>query len=93
MAGFVEKYYPDAVIWTGFPANYMLGEAFQHYVSKPLKVKNCTEYKEGERVDLIVFHPFSPEEIVCLEIINKLNLTPPLISFERNGKWMQIYKK
>ena len=91
MAEFVEKYYSDAVVWTGFPTNYMLSESFQHYVSKEIETHNCQKYKEGDKVDLIVFHLFSPSQIDCLKMLQSLNFSP-LIRFEKNGKWIEIYK-
>lgn len=91
MAGFVEKYYPDAVVWTAFPSNYMLSEPFQHYVSKPIEVHSCRDYQEGDKVDLIVFHLLSPPQRDCLLMIRELKATL-LIPFGKNGKWMQIYK-
>ena len=91
MASFVEENYPEAVVYTGFPSHYMLGEPFQHYIPKPIEVYDCRYYKEGDRVDLIVFHFLSPSEINCLQLIKKLGLTP-LKVFEKNGKKMEIYK-
>ncbi len=91
MAGFIEKYYPKAVVWTGFPSDYMLSEPFQHYVSKPIEVHNCKDYKEGDKVDLLVFHLLSPPQMDCLRMIQELRLSL-LIPFGKNGKWMQIYK-
>jgi len=90
-ASFIERYYPNAVVWTSFPTNYMLSEPFQHYVSKPIKVYNCHTYKDGDKVDLVVFHLFSPGEVNCLKIIQDENFLL-LIPFEKNGKWIQIYK-
>lgn len=89
---FIEKNYPDATVYTAFPTSYMLAEPFQHYVSKPINVKICNEYKEGDKIDLVILHVLSPPEMSCLLIIRNLNL-PTLKTFERNGKWMEIYKK
>lgn len=91
-AGFIEKYHSQAVVFSAFPVNYMLAEPFQHYVSKPIKTYDCKTFKEGDRVDLIVFHLFSPGEIQCLQMIQKLGFQP-LATFEKNGKRMEIYKK
>lgn len=91
MAGFIETNYPDATVYTAFPSSYMLSEPFQHYVSKPINVQICTDYQEGDEVDLVVFHLLSPPEMACSLIIKELNLSL-LASFEKNGKWMKIYK-
>lgn len=90
-AGFLERYYPEAEIWTSFPLNYMLGEPFQGYVSKPLKVHGCPDYQPGQSVDLVVFHVFSPTSQDCLKLVYDLNLRL-LTPFEVNGKWVQIFK-
>jgi hypothetical protein len=91
MASFIEKYYPEAVVWTAFPSDYMLSEPFQHYVSKPIEVHDCSNYKKGDRVDLIVFHLLSPPQRNCLWMIQELRATL-LIPFGKDGKWMQIYR-
>ena len=91
MVEFIGKYYPDAVVWTGFPANIMLSQPFQHYGSKQIETRICKDYKEGDRVDIIVFDLLSPPQIDCLKIIQSQSFSP-LIRFEKNGKWMEIYK-
>jgi len=96
MARFIEKYYPNAVVWTAFPTNYMLSEPFQHYVSKPIETHDCNTYKEGDRVDLVVLHLFSPPQVECFGILNTQDMQNNkfllLIPFQENGKWIQIYK-
>lgn len=91
MAELVEDRYPNSLIYTGFPTNYMLSQPFQGYVSKPLAVLDCTAYREGDRVDLIVFHTLSPSQLYCREMIRSLDFKP-IEGFEHNGKWMLIYK-
>lgn len=90
--GFIEKNYPDASVYTSFPVNYMLSEPFQGYVSKPIKTYECNKYEEGDKVDLIVLHLFSPGEIACKKITEKLGFSS-LVIFEKNGKWMQVLFK
>ena len=91
-ASFIEKNYPDQVVYTAFPTNYMLSEPFQHYVSKPIETRDCKDYKEGDRIDLIVFHFFSPGQIDCMKLIGSLGFQN-LVTFEENGKFIQIYRK
>ncbi|MFC1663752.1 ArnT family glycosyltransferase [Patescibacteria group bacterium] len=91
MVSFVEKSYPEAVVYTAFPSDYMLSESFQHYVSKSIEVHNCKNYRDGDKIDLIVFHFLSPPEINCLQIMQKLKFLP-VKTFEKNGKKMEIYK-
>lgn len=91
-AGFIEKYHSEKIVFTAFPLNYMLAEPFQHYVSKPIKTYDCKTFREGDRVDLIVFHLFSPGEVQCLQMIQRLDFRP-LATFEKNGKRMEIYNK
>ena len=91
MASFVEENYPEAVVYTGFPSHYMLGEPFQHHISKPVEVYDCKDYQEGDKIDLIVFHFLSPSEINCLKMIKELRFLPEKI-FAKNGKKMEIYK-
>lgn len=90
-SSFIERNYPDAIVYTAFPTNYMLSQPFQHYVSKPIETYDCKEYQEGDKAALVVFHLFSPGEIDCLKRIQRLGLQQ-LITFEKNGKFIQIYK-
>ncbi|PIS34968.1 MAG: hypothetical protein COT36_04840 [Parcubacteria group bacterium CG08_land_8_20_14_0_20_38_56] len=89
---FLEEYYKDAVIYTEFPTNYMLSQPFQHYVQEPLNVKNCKDYKKGDKTDIVVFHYFTPNQGYCLKIIEETGLYK-LVTFSENGKSMTIYKK
>ncbi len=89
---FLEKYYPDAQIYTEFPTNYMLSESWQHYVKKPLNVRNCKDYKKNDKADIVVFHYFTPNQGYCLEMIKNMGFYN-LITFTENGKSMEIYKK
>lgn len=92
MAQFVEENYPDARVLTSFPANYMLAEPFQGYVSRPIQIGLCDKYKEGDRVDLIVFHLLSPASVQCRDLVQGLNFKPlDAGAFAESGKWMQIY--
>ena len=91
MVGFIERYYPEANIWTAFPSNYMLSQPFQGYATKTLRVHNCKDFKAGEQVDLIVFDLLSPTQRDCLAMIKAFNFTI-LLPFGQNGKWLQVYK-
>lgn len=88
---FIERQYPDSIVATGFPTSYMLSDQFYHYSSRPLQVVGCENYKEGDKVDLVVFHLFSPGEMACYQLIQRLQMGL-LIKFEENGKWIEIYK-
>ncbi|MDX1607688.1 MAG: glycosyltransferase family 39 protein [Candidatus Spechtbacterales bacterium] len=92
MANYIETNYPTATVYTGFPSNYMLRKPFQGYVSKPVDARDCTAYKEGDKVDLVVFHVLSPTQVQCKNLIQHLGLQPlDEGGFAHNGKWMQIY--
>lgn len=91
VAKFIENRSPGAIVWTTFPSNYMLSEPFQGYISTPVKVQDCQEYKKGDKVDLIVFHPLVSAQQKCFQMIQELKASL-LVTFEKNGKWMQIYK-
>jgi len=92
MSAFVEQNYPDAVVYTSFPSDYMLSEPFQGYISKPVTVQGCLDYEEGDQVDLIVFHLMSPRQLGCRDMIQQLGFIPlEEGGFVHNGKWMQVY--
>ena len=91
-ARFIERYYENAVIWTSFPTSYMLSEPFQGYTSKQMQVYECKSWKQGDHIDLVVFHFFSPGQKDCLRIIKEEGLSM-LLPISRNGKIIQIYKK
>ena len=93
MSSFVENNYPEASVYTDFPSHYMLGESFQHYVSKDIEVHTCLEYKQGDKIDLIVFHFLSPGEGACLQLMRDLSFSNVVKTFEKNGKEMKIYEK
>lgn len=90
ISSYLEKNYPNAKILTSFPADYMFSQPFQGYVKKPLRSKNCNKIKPGDKYDFVIFHPFSPISIYCLQIIERDKLKP-IKNFERNGKFMSIY--
>jgi len=91
VGSFIGERFPDSRVFTGIPTSMALQESYYHYVSKPLRVYDCGQYQGGEQSDLVVFHLFSPGEISCFRLIQEKQMKL-LITFEENGKWMEIYK-
>ncbi len=91
LSDFLQKHYPEAKILTSFPANYMIEQPFQGYVKKPLRAKDCDKIKVGDKFDFVIFHPYSPASIACYKLI-QLQKLHPYRNFERNGKFMSIYR-
>ncbi len=91
MVRYIEREHADKVIWTSFPANYMLSDPRQHFAVKDIEVKGCEAYKPGDRVEIVVFHVFSPRSSECLALIRGLNMSL-LTPFAKNGKWMQVFQ-
>lgn len=91
MVRYIEREYADKTIWTSFPASYMLSDPRQHFAVKDIEVRNCETYKPGDRVEIVVFHVFSPRSSECLALIRGLDMSL-LTPFARSGKWMQVFK-
>ena len=93
MSMFVQEEYPEAVVYTSFPTNYMLREPFQHYITKKIEVYDCNQYKSGNKIDLIVFHFLSPRSVNCLQLMRSLGFSNVVKVFEKNGKEIRIYEQ
>ena len=93
-AYFLEKNYPQATVLTDFPADYMLAQPEQHYVSKPLKVVNCRQYTNQTHYDLILFHYLSPGQTICAQVIAAHSDNLQVLQvFAKNGKSLVLLGK
>lgn len=90
-AKFIEKNYPTSTVYTSFPIDYMLQQPEEHYVSSPIQIKECKDFKQPSREDLVIFTYFSPGEKDCLVLMKKAN-TSMIKTFSRNGKTITISK-
>jgi hypothetical protein len=90
ITNYIATTYPDKTVYTTFPNNYMLSEIYQGYTVTPINVKDCKEYKDGDKVDLMIIHFFSPNQLYCARMTQLLEFDKAL-KFERNGKVMYLY--
>jgi hypothetical protein len=89
VSNYLEKNYPRAKIYGSFPFKFVLTQPYQHFVNTPLSFTECSHYKQGDVVDIIILHTISSGEIACYELAQKLNYNN-LVYFRENGKYMAL---
>jgi 4-amino-4-deoxy-L-arabinose transferase-like glycosyltransferase len=92
VSNYLVKNYPNGHIYGSFPFSYMLLQPYQHYVKNPLHFTECSQYKRGDRVDVIIIHPYSPGEEACAILANTLRYRKTQL-FKDNGKAVVLIKK
>lgn len=90
LSEYLQVNYPNEVVYTTFPYDYMLSQPYQGYTKKPMQVKHCRDYKKGEPIKLMVFHFLSPEQPSCARLTESINW-PKAYKFEKNGKFLILY--
>lgn len=90
-AKILETYYPEAIIYGGFPQRYQLTEPWQGYVTHPLNFKECSDYTlVAKPYTLIYIHPYHYSQIACHALLSQLSTTL-VKEFLVNGKWARLY--
>jgi hypothetical protein len=84
-ANYIQKNYLNKRIYVSFPLHFMYNQPFQHYVDKPIKTFECSTYKKGDKVDVIMLHTYAPGEWDCYKLAEKLG-TEHEVVFKINGK-------
>jgi hypothetical protein len=92
LSAYMQKHHADSVLYSSFPVNYMLTQPGQHYVTQPVTVKECKEYKQGERLDGIIIHLYSPGQLQCTALLQKQRLRKYVV-FEENNKRFVLFTK
>lgn len=83
---YIEKHFQKNTIWARWPLSDQLEFPFLGYVTKPIR----TVY-QGVNYDVIVYTPEGvPQNSELKGIIENLKLSP-IQSFEKNGKYVQIF--
>lgn len=91
-AAHIRKTSPDARIYTTFPFRTMLSDPSLHYVDKAFHVSDCSTYKKGDTVDVVIVHPYSPYLPKCQQIVQSLNYKT-VVALEENGKVVNIVSR
>lgn len=90
-ADYIRKTDRDVRVYTTFPFRTMLSDTGLHYVDKPFKTFECATYEIGDRVDMVLIHPYSPQLFACHELARVLKFQT-IVPFEVNGKLVNIAK-
>lgn len=85
VSSYMTQNYHDKAIYSSFPFTYMLSMPYQGFIDDPLRIKECSQFKKGDRVDVVIYHLFSPGSPSCLRMLEELK-PQDIKRFNKNGK-------
>jgi len=79
-------------VYGGFPENIYTTQPHNGYVFTSLDFNVCRKFTYIEEVNQIIyFHPYSPSQIYCRQLMDQLNLEP-IKRFESGDRWLELYQ-
>jgi hypothetical protein len=88
---FLQIKHPDSKLYGAFPENVYTTQTHQGYVSDELDFSLCDQFDlQPQREQIIFIHPYSPYQIVCRQLLDKVQASP-LQRFEQGGSWVELY--